>query len=83
MGWIGGVGRRGGLLLGSFLLASVPAGVAEAPKKPFDVVSLADGVYGFVWRDALQEPVEGNALFIVNESDVVVGTPPSCRPPPG
>ncbi|MBK7660454.1 MAG: hypothetical protein IPJ28_15635 [Betaproteobacteria bacterium] len=29
-------------------------------------------MHGFVWRDPLADPIEGNALFIVNEEDVVV-----------
>ena len=39
---------------------------------PYDIVKLADGVYGFVWRDASQDPIQGNALFIINDRDVVV-----------
>jgi glyoxylase-like metal-dependent hydrolase (beta-lactamase superfamily II) len=39
---------------------------------PYDVVRIADGVYGFMWRDPLADPIQGNALFIVNDRDVVV-----------
>lgn len=45
---------------------------ADYAPKAWDVVTLADGVHGFVWRDPLADPIEGNALFIVNEEDVVV-----------
>ncbi len=40
--------------------------------KAWDIVTLAEGVHGFVWRDPLADPIEGNALFIVNDEDVVV-----------
>lgn len=52
--------------LAAFLRAEDPG------PKPYDVVTLADGVYGFVWRDPLQNPIEGNALFVVNDRDVLV-----------
>jgi cyclase len=45
----------------------------QAPsQKSYDVVPLAGGVYGFVWKDPLQDPIEGNSLFIINDRDVVV-----------
>jgi len=54
-------------------LAGLAIGVqAGYTPKAWDVVTLADGVHGFVWRDPLADPIEGNALFIVNEEDVVV-----------
>lgn len=57
-------------------LALAPAGSLSAappiPKKPFEVVRLAEGVYGFLWKDPVQDPIEGNALFIINNSDVLV-----------
>ncbi|HEX6199442.1 MAG TPA: MBL fold metallo-hydrolase [Thermoanaerobaculia bacterium] len=50
-----------------------PAAAADPlPPKAWEVVTLAEGVHGFVWTDPLQDPVEGNALFIVNDEDVVV-----------
>ena len=60
-------------LLVLLVAASVTASAAvSGPPKPYDVVKLADGVYGFVWRDPLQDPIEGNALFVINERDVLV-----------
>src|SRR6185312_283321 len=53
------------------LLAAAPRRNAPPPK-PFDVVKLAEGVYGFVWRNPLQDPIEGNALFVINDRDVLV-----------
>ena len=45
----------------------------EPPRaKQYDVVRLADGVHAFVWRNPLENPIESNALFIINERDVVV-----------
>ena len=45
----------------------------EPPRaKQYDVVKLAEGVHAFVWRNPLENPIEGNALFIINERDVVV-----------
>ena len=40
--------------------------------KQYDVVKLAEGVHAFVWRNPLENPIESNALFIINERDVVV-----------
>ena len=54
------------------LLVTAPPLRAAPPPKPFDVVKLADGVYAFVWRDPRQDPVEGNALFVINDRDVLV-----------
>jgi glyoxylase-like metal-dependent hydrolase (beta-lactamase superfamily II) len=45
---------------------------ADVRQKPFEILTLAEGVYGFVWTEPLPELVEGNALFIVNDHDVVV-----------
>jgi len=43
-----------------------------ARAKLYDVVKLAGGVYAFVWKNPLENPIESNALFIINEQDVVV-----------
>jgi cyclase len=45
---------------------------SPAQPKQFDVTKLADGVYAFVWKDVLKNPIEGNSMFIVNQHDVVV-----------
>lgn len=42
------------------------------PPKAYEVVQLAEGVHAFVWSDPLGDPIEGNALFIINDRDVVV-----------
>ena len=54
------------------LLVAAPRLQAAPSPKPYDVVKLAEGVYGFVWRDPLQDPIEGNALFVINDRDVLV-----------
>src|SRR5215213_3635210 len=59
-------------LLACLLLSTPMPLPAARPPKPYDVVQLADGVYGFVWRDPLQDPIEGNALFVINDRDVLV-----------
>ncbi|HET8625386.1 MAG TPA: MBL fold metallo-hydrolase [Gemmatimonadales bacterium] len=63
-----------GLVAASLLVAAGPPPPANEapPPKPFEIVILAEGVYGFVWKNPLQDPIESNALFIVNEHDVVV-----------
>ena len=50
-------------------LLAVPCAAALAlaerpPLKPYEIVTLADGLYGFVWSNPVQDPIEGNALFI-------------------
>ena len=42
------------------------------PAKELEVSKLADGVYALIWKDPLQDPIEGNSLVIVNDEDVVV-----------
>jgi len=65
-------------LCGALLAALVPAVAAAAEvgggpaDKPFDIVELSDGVYGFVWRDPLLDLIEGNALFVIGDEDVLV-----------
>lgn len=44
----------------------------ELQLKEYDVLKLADGVYGFVWKEPHQDPIEGNALFVINDRDVLV-----------
>jgi glyoxylase-like metal-dependent hydrolase (beta-lactamase superfamily II) len=52
-------------------LLSAPA-FAEPEPKPYEILTLAEDVYGFVWKDPLQPLIEGNALFVVNDRDVLV-----------
>lgn len=66
------------LLCGLTMMASATGGVFD-----FDRLELAPGVYLLVRPDATREPVEPNALFIVNDNDVVVfeagGSPKSAE----
>jgi glyoxylase-like metal-dependent hydrolase (beta-lactamase superfamily II) len=65
--------RHGALLCSAVLaLAAAPAEPAGLPKKPYDVLKLAEGVYAFVWKDPAQNLIESNALFVVNDRDVLV-----------
>jgi glyoxylase-like metal-dependent hydrolase (beta-lactamase superfamily II) len=52
--------------------ALAPAHAGPPDPKPYEIVQLAEGVYGFVWNNPTQDPIESNALFIVNDRDVVV-----------
>jgi cyclase len=66
----------------ALLLAPLAAAASGAglPKKDFEVVRLAEGVYGFLWKDPLQDVIESNALFVIYDRDVLVvdtGTVPS------
>jgi cyclase len=36
------------------------------------VVKISDDVYGFMWRDPMADPIQGNALFVINDADVLV-----------
>ena len=56
----------------SCLAAAGPSPADAPPPKPYEIVTLAEGVYGFVWKNPVQDPIESNALFIVNDQDVVV-----------
>jgi len=38
----------------------------------YEVVQLAPGIHGFVWKNPLDNPIQGNALFIINDDDVIV-----------
>jgi glyoxylase-like metal-dependent hydrolase (beta-lactamase superfamily II) len=63
-----------GLVWGLIAAQALPA-PAMPPATPipaFEVERLADGVHGFVWKSPLDNPIQGNALFIINEGDVVV-----------
>lgn len=62
------------LVLASLVLARMaPLLSAEGiPQKAFEIVKLAEGVYGFQWKNPVEDPIEGNALFIINDHDVLV-----------
>jgi glyoxylase-like metal-dependent hydrolase (beta-lactamase superfamily II) len=65
------------------LAALAAPALGDIGAKPFEIVTLAEGVHGFVWTDPLAQPIDGNALFIVNDRDVVVvdssGFPSNAR----
>lgn len=61
-------------LLAVALAAPPPAPAADErlPEKELEIVRLADGVYAAIWAAPLRDPIEGNALFVVNDDHVVV-----------
>jgi cyclase len=61
------------LFVAPLLLAlAFSAAAGRVSNKDYEIVTLAEGVHGFVWSDPSAQLVEGNALFIVNDADVVV-----------
>lgn len=50
----------------------VPVATQRLPEKELAITELAAGVYAAIWTDSFGDPIEGNALFIVNDDDVVV-----------
>jgi cyclase len=44
---------------------------AAEPKK-YEVQKLAEGVHALVWNEPLADPIESNALIVVNDEDVLV-----------
>lgn len=54
------------------VLCLARSSAAGLPQKAYEVVKLADGVYAFVWKDPLQDLIESNALFVINDQDVLV-----------
>ena len=42
------------------------------PAKPYEVVRLEEGVYAFLWKDPIQDVIESNSLFVINDRDVLV-----------
>lgn len=61
-------------LLAAALLAPLAfaATAGRVSNKDYEIVTLSEGVHGFVWSDPSAQLIEGNSLFIVNEADVVV-----------
>jgi glyoxylase-like metal-dependent hydrolase (beta-lactamase superfamily II) len=58
-----------------FTLVAVPQPRIPDPPSliaPYDIVPIGAGIYGFMWRDPMADPIQGNALFIINDRDVVV-----------
>jgi cyclase len=67
------VARWRGLLGGGAAAWLLLWGAAtQAQPKQYEVIPLAEGVHAFVWKDVLKNPIEGNAMFIINQHDVVV-----------
>jgi glyoxylase-like metal-dependent hydrolase (beta-lactamase superfamily II) len=64
--------RRG--LLGAVLavFAAGPLVAGGLPQKSYEIVKLADGVFAFVWKDPVEDLIESNALFVINDRDVLV-----------
>lgn len=59
--------------LAVLLPALLIAAAAHASElRTYEVQKLAEGVHAFVWTDALADPIESNALIIINDEDVVV-----------
>ena len=52
------------------LVARAPA--EGLPQKAYEVVKLSDGVYAFVWKDPIENLIESNSLFVINDHDVLV-----------
>ncbi|HTR01692.1 MAG TPA: MBL fold metallo-hydrolase [Thermoanaerobaculia bacterium] len=61
-------------LLFGLLIASAAASARSEglPRKEYEVVRLADGVWAFLWKDPSADLIESNALFVVNDRDVLV-----------
>lgn len=55
----------------AFCASEAEAGDATEGKG-LEIVRVAEGVYAAIWDAPLTNPVEGNALFIFNDEDVVV-----------
>jgi glyoxylase-like metal-dependent hydrolase (beta-lactamase superfamily II) len=51
---------------------AAPPASDPAPIAAYEIVPLAPGVHGFVWTNPIENPIQGNALFIINDADVVV-----------
>jgi cyclase len=60
------------LSLAAVARADGPAIAERLPEKALDVVRLADGVFAAIWQEPLRDPIEGNALWIVNSDHVIV-----------
>ncbi|MBI5214473.1 MAG: MBL fold metallo-hydrolase [Ignavibacteriae bacterium] len=60
------------LLLLFIVLSFTLDAFSTPPPKEYEITKLAEGIYGFVWKEPLKDPIEGNSLFIINENDVVV-----------
>ncbi len=67
------------VVLAAFIASSLAAppslhadDIQPIPIPPYDVVQLAPGVYGFLWRDPVADPIDGNSLFVINDEDVLV-----------
>ena len=54
------------------VLRLAPASAEGLPQKDYEVVRLADGVYAFVWKDPIENLIESNSLFVINDRDVLV-----------
>jgi glyoxylase-like metal-dependent hydrolase (beta-lactamase superfamily II) len=64
--------RNGFSLLAACMLTCSTLAQSPRPEKQFEIATLAEGVHAFLWKNPLENPIEGNALIIVNEDDVVL-----------
>lgn len=61
------------LFLTAFFISFISMPIqAQLKKKEYTIEKFAEGIYGFVWKDPLQNPIEGNSLFVINDQDVLV-----------
>lgn len=58
-------------LVFAFCFCSVQS-IGKSSIKKYELKELAKGVYSFTWKDPLDNPVESNSLFVINENDVIV-----------
>ncbi len=60
------------LFAGMILMAGSAHSQVPRPEKQYEVTKLAGGVHALTWTNPLENPIEGNALIIVNKEDVVL-----------
>ena len=63
--------RCGAAVVLSLLVASGVSGAQPPSPSEYEVVKLAEGVYGFMWKAVPISP-EPNVLIVVNDDDVLV-----------
>lgn len=64
--------RNAVLTLAVGALACCASAQTPRPEKQYEIMKLADGVHAFLWKNPLENPIEGNALIVVNRDDVVL-----------
>jgi cyclase len=61
-----------GMIRNLLALLLIAAAAHAAEPKKYEVQKLAEGVHAFVWSDPLADPIESNALIVINDEDVLV-----------